>query len=154
MLTKSGNRSGAISGDGSNAASNTYSLGRVSMRLLASRSETDGAFALGEFSGGAGAWTIPHVHRQCEEAFYVLEGAFTFTVDERPIPTRPGSFLLVPRGQRHVIHAEADAGRFLTLWTPGGLEDMFIEISRLPADSLQDPEVRRMLAARFDSIPV
>jgi hypothetical protein len=31
---------------------------------------------------------------------------------------------------------------------------MFVELSRMPADSLRDPEVRKAISARFDSIPV
>ncbi|MBM4408596.1 MAG: cupin domain-containing protein [Chloroflexi bacterium] len=132
----------------------SYPLGRISMRLLAGSPDTNGTFALGEFSGGPGTWTIPHVHRACEESFFVLDGSFTFTVGDEAIPAGAGAFLLVPRGERHTIRADAEHGRFLTLWTPGGLEEMFIELSRLPTDSLQDPEVRRALASRFDSIPV
>src|SRR5690242_5759004 len=52
----------------------TYELGNVTMRLLARAEETNGAFALGEFSGGEGPWTVPHVHRIGEESFYVLDG--------------------------------------------------------------------------------
>lgn len=52
------------------------------------------------------------------------------------------------------LRAGAEGGRFLTLWTPGGLEAMFVELSRLPADSLREPEVRRLMSMRFDSIPV
>lgn len=130
-----------------------YPLGGISMRLLAASSDTGGAFALGEFSGGRGPWTIPHTHRSCEESFLVLDGSFTFTVGQQAIAASAGSFLLVPRGERHTIHADAEQGRFLTLWTPGGLEEMFIELSRLPADSLRDPAVRRALASRFDSVP-
>lgn len=52
------------------------------------------------------------------------------------------------------MRAGADGGRFLILWTPGGLEQMFVELSKLPADSLRDPRVRKMLSSRFDSTPV
>ena len=52
------------------------------------------------------------------------------------------------------MRAEAGGGRFLTLWTPGGLEEMFVELSRLSPDALRDPEIRRQTVARFDSIPV
>lgn len=131
-----------------------YGLGPIRMRLLAASGATNGAFALGEFEGGPGAWTIPHVHRACEESFYVVEGAFTFTVGEGTIAAGPGAFLMVPRGSPHTIQAKKEHGRFLTLWTPGGLEELFIALSRLPADSLRDPEARRLLSARFDSVPV
>lgn len=102
----------------------SYPLGRVSMRLLADRATTNGTYALAEFGGGPGAWTVPHVHVACEESFYVLEGAFTFTLAEAPVEAHAGALILVPRGERHTIRADAEHGRFLTLWTPAGLEEM------------------------------
>lgn len=132
----------------------TYQLGAISMRLLAHSDETAGAFALGEFTGGAGAWTIPHVHLEHDESFYVLDGEFTFSAGDRVIVAGPGTFLRIGRDQPHVIHAGPDGGRLLVLWVPGGLERMFVELSRLPAGSLQDPATRRSLSERFDSKPV
>lgn len=52
----------------------SYHLGIVDFRILAGTDRTDGAFALGEFSGSEGAWTVPHVHVKSLEAFYVLDG--------------------------------------------------------------------------------
>lgn len=40
------------------------------------------------------------------------------------------------------------------LGTPGGLEQKFIELSRLDADALRNAETRMTIASRFDSIPV
>ena len=131
-----------------------FHLGVIDMRLLAASERTDGAFAVAEFAGGAGAWTIPHIHARSLEAFYVLEGRFTFTLGSEDFEAVPGSFVLIPRGVRHLMRAEAGGGRFLTLWTPGGLEQMFVELSRLSPDALRDAEVRRQTASRFDSIPV
>ena len=51
------------------SAGETYPLGTISMRVLAPANRTNGAFALGEFSGGAGPWTVPHIHRNSEESF-------------------------------------------------------------------------------------
>ena len=132
----------------------SYDLGVIKMRLLADAAATGGALAIAEFSGTAGAWTIPHLHRNGEESFFVLDGSFTFTVGEEQVPAQTGSFILVPRGTRHMMAAGPGGGRFLTLWTPGGPEAMFIELSRLGSDGLRDPDVRRLLSARFDSIPV
>jgi quercetin dioxygenase-like cupin family protein len=131
----------------------TYDLGVITMRLLVAAGVTGGAFGLAEFSGGEGLWTIPHLHRNGEESFYVLDGSFAFTVGEDEIAAGPGSFIVVPRGTRHVMRAETGGGRFLTLWTPGGPEAMFVALGQLPPGSIRDPEVRRALAARFDSIP-
>jgi mannose-6-phosphate isomerase-like protein (cupin superfamily) len=136
------------------SAAEAYRLGIVTMRLLAGSDRTNGAFALGEFAGGDGPWTVPHVHENSEESFYVLDGSFTFTIAEDEVEAGPGAFILVPRGTRHLMRAGAGGGRLLTLWTPGGLEAMFVELSRLPADSLRDPATRKAMSARFDSVPV
>jgi quercetin dioxygenase-like cupin family protein len=134
----------------------TVDLGVARMRVLASGEVTNGgAFTLVEFSGGAtGAWTVPHLHRQMEESFYVLDGTFTFTVGEERIAASPGTFLLLPRGTAHAIDAAEGGGRFLTLMVPGGLEQMFFELGGLPPNSITDAAVRRAIAARYDSVPV
>jgi quercetin dioxygenase-like cupin family protein len=131
----------------------TYDLGIITLRLLVGTDQTNGAFALGEFSGGEGPWTVPHTHEKTEESFYVLDGSFTFALEDDEVEAGPGSFILVPRSTKHVLRAGPGGGRLLTLWTPGGAEAMFVELSHMPADSLRDPEVRRAISARFDSIP-
>lgn len=139
---------------GARTGGEVYRLGIVDFRILSGTDRTDGEFALGEFSGKAGAWTVPHVHLKSLEAFYVLDGRFTFTIGDQDFEEGAGAFVLIPRGVRHVMRAEEGGGRFLTLWTPGGLEQMFVELSRLSADALRDPEVRTAISARFDSVPV
>ena len=139
--------SGAMDGE-------RFPLGVIEMRLLAASDRTEGAFAIAEFSGREGAWTVPHVHARSLEAFFVLDGRFTFTLGHEDFAAVPGQFVLIPKGTRHLMRAEAGGGRFLALWTPGGLEGMFVELSRLSPDALRDPEIRRKTASRFDSIPV
>ena len=136
------------------ASGETFDIGVIRMRLIASNGDTAGAFALAEFDGSEGPWTVPHIHREMEESFYVLVGQFTFTCGDREIEAGPGSYALIPRGTPQVMRAGPGGGRFLTLMVPGGLEDMFRELSQLPPDSLRDPEVRRAISARHDSIPV
>ena len=132
----------------------TVNLGVIQMRVLAAgEATTRRAFTLAEFTGGAGPWTVPHIHRGMEESFFVLDGEFTFAVGEQQIPAGPGSYILVPRGTRHGITAGAGGGRFLTLMVPGGLEEMFFELAGLPPDSITDPAMRAAISARHDSVP-
>ena len=132
----------------------TVNLGVIQMRVLAAgEATTNGAFTLAEFTGGQGLWTVPHIHREMEESFYVVDGEFTFTVGEQQIPAGPGSYILIPRGTRHEITAGANGGRFLTLMVPGGLEEMFFELADLPPDSITDPAMRAAISARHDSVP-
>jgi len=129
-------------------------LGVVSMRLIVSKAETKGAFAVAEFRGSEGRWTIPHIHTGMEESFYVLEGTFTFTCGDRQIDAKQGAFVMVPRGTSHVMSAGKGGGALLTLFTPAGLEEMFLELGRLPAESITNPKVRAEIAQRHDSVPV
>ena len=63
----------------------TFELGNITMSLLVGTDQSNGAFALGEFAGGEGAWTVLHTHERTEESFYVLDGRFTFTVGDRDV---------------------------------------------------------------------
>jgi quercetin dioxygenase-like cupin family protein len=129
-------------------------LGIATMRVVAATEITGGSFACSEFRGRRGAWTVPHVHTAMEESFYVLEGNFAFTLDGSRVDASPGSFILVPRGTPHSIEATSDAAAVLTLFVPGGLEEMFLELSRLGPEALTDPAVRAEIGKRFDSKPV
>ena len=128
-------------------------LGIARMRIVADSDTTGGSFACVEFHGRRGAWTVPHIHTAMEESFYVLAGNFAFTVDGSRVDASPGSFILVPRGAPHAIEATSEEAAVLALFVPGGLEEMFLELSRLGPEALTDPAVRREIARRFDSKP-
>lgn len=49
----------------------------------------------------------PHIHRDHDEAFYVLEGELTARVGPRTITAPTGSFVMVPRG---VVHQPSNPG--------------------------------------------
>lgn len=129
-------------------------LGVIAMRVLADVRDSGGGFGLVEFRGGAGAWTVPHVHREMEESFYVLDGEFDFLCGAGTLHAKQGSLLVVPRGTPHMMTAGPRGGALLTLFTPGGLEEMFRALGTLPADSLLDPVARAEIAKRYDSVPV
>jgi quercetin dioxygenase-like cupin family protein len=129
-------------------------LGVVTMRVLMGSDDVPAnGFTLTEFSGGEGAWTVPHLHREMEESFFVLDGTFTFSVGTQRHQATPGAYLLVPRGTAHAISAGANGGRLLVLMVPGGLEHMFFELGTLPPNAIRDPEIRAAISARYDSVP-
>lgn len=134
------------------SAGEIANLGIAQMRLLLSQEQTDGRVSAGEFRGSTGPWTVPHVHRDLDELFYIVDGAFIFTCDDDNYTAEAGALVMVPRGTRHVFSATRD-GVVLVLWTPGGLEQMFLELGRLPADSITNPIVRAEISKRYDSIP-
>lgn len=132
----------------------SYDLGVARMRLLSASEDTDRGFAFALFEGDEGPWTVPHVHNDTQESFYVIDGRFTFTVGGETKDVGAGDYVLVPRGTPHVLGARGDGGRVLVLWVPGGLEKMFIELSGLAPDSLRDPAIRAEIAKRHDSVPL
>lgn len=128
-------------------------LGVAAMRLLVRAEQTRGALGVAEFTGTRGAWTVPHQHRGLDECFYVLSGAFLFESGDEQFEAAPGAFVMVPRGTRHVLAAVTEDASLLVLWTPGGLEQMFLELARLAPQSLTDPSARAAVSRRYDSIP-
>jgi RimJ/RimL family protein N-acetyltransferase/quercetin dioxygenase-like cupin family protein len=88
---------------------------------------------------------LPHLHRNHEETFYVLEGELTVRVGERKITAPVGSFVVIPRG---VVHQPSNPGtvptRVLLIFSPSGMERFFEEAAggRIPLQAVpEDPDV-------------
>jgi mannose-6-phosphate isomerase-like protein (cupin superfamily) len=118
-------------------------IGGNVMTCKARSADTGGAYALFENVTAPGGGPPLHVHRREEEAFYLLEGELVFTLGGRQVKLEPGAFLLAPRGLPHTfVNPGAVPSKALVLVTPGGLEDFFDELSRLPSGP---PDVERLL---------
>ena len=101
---------------------------------------TEGRFSLieGTFPESS-AGPPAHVHHDCDEGFYVLEGELTVVVDGEPVTASAGSFVLVPRGATHRPSNAAGAPcRFLMLFAPSGMELFFREQAALDWGSLDE----------------
>jgi mannose-6-phosphate isomerase-like protein (cupin superfamily) len=88
--------------------------------IKAAEAETRGAYAVRENSVQAGFNAVPfHLHREAEEAFYVLEGELTVFTRGRTLAVPAGSFVLIPRGTVHALaNRGAEPVRWLTLISP------------------------------------
>jgi mannose-6-phosphate isomerase-like protein (cupin superfamily) len=76
--------------------------------------ETRGAYAVRENAVPAGFGRVPmHLHREAEEAFYVLEGELTVVTREGSLAAPAGAFVLIPRG---TVHAIANRGEVPVRW--------------------------------------
>jgi mannose-6-phosphate isomerase-like protein (cupin superfamily) len=88
--------------------------------LKATEDETRGAYAVRENLAPEGFGGVPlHVHREAEEAFYILEGELTIFSEDRALAAPAGSFVLIPRG---TVHSIANLGegpcRWVTMISP------------------------------------
>lgn len=90
----------------------------------ASRTETGGRWAFGEAWQDPDFDNPPHIHEEAE-AFYVLEGSYTFYTDADPAEgIGPGTFVFIPPGAVHGFRTGPKGGRLLCLW-PSSVETAF-----------------------------
>ena len=125
------------------------------MAFKAVAAQTGGDFSLMERTLPPGGRRPPaHRHVNCSEAFFVLDGQISFTLDGQDLTGGPGDFLLVPRGAAHTFgNASPEPARLLVLHAPA-MDGYFEELHRLWASG-QPPatEQERALMARFGMEP-
>ena len=106
-----------------------YSVVGDRYTFLLTGADTGGTHAVFEFYVPAGSGSPPHVHRREDEAFYIIDGEFEFTVAGKPVRVAAGGFLLGRRGVPHNFkNIGATPGRMVVTVTPAGLEGFFSEI--------------------------
>lgn len=117
-------------------------------RLLVGDRSAEGRFALIEMEGRPNVRVPPHIHRDADELFYLLEGRLIVQVGLDEVEAGPGDMVLVPRGVSHGHLNEGDARvRWLTLFAPGGVEGYFRERAHAGVRARGLPEAER---ARLD----
>jgi quercetin dioxygenase-like cupin family protein len=110
--------------------------------IKASSEQTQSAFALQEHVYAPGLEPPLHLHRQQDEAFYVLEGALTVWCGDQTWSVAAGSFALLPRGLAHGFKVEGTTPvKMLVLTFPGGPAgfEHFVEEMGEPAKALTLP---------------
>ncbi|BCJ50080.1 hypothetical protein Asp14428_15550 [Actinoplanes sp. NBRC 14428] len=96
--------------------------------IKATKSSTGGALGFVEAVVPPGAGPIAHAHKATDESFYLLDGALEFLDGERTFVAETGAFVFVPRLHRHrFTNIGGSDARLLFIFTPGGLEDLFID---------------------------
>jgi quercetin dioxygenase-like cupin family protein len=119
-------------------------------RLRASAVETGGSLEVIEYLGPA--VPPPHIHREHDELFYVLEGSFNFILGDTSREAGTGSFVWVPRGTRHGFQIQPGSKALLFI-IPAGLEGFFEELGKGLTEGKTSEEIRATLAGKYDSIP-
>lgn len=125
--------------------------------FLVTGAESHGGCFIVEGLLAPGGGPPPHVHRNEDESFYVLEGTATFEAVGKTLHAKPGDFMHVPRGTMHSIRNDTDKpARALVVISPAGPTGMqqFFEESFTPVTDpkaspplITDELVGRMTAA-------
>jgi quercetin dioxygenase-like cupin family protein len=123
------------------AASGDIYLGPMDYyRFLITGEETGGAYFAMEAIVPPGGGPPPHIHRNEDETFYVVEGHCDFLLGDERITAGPGDYVNVPRGTVHHFHNGSEAPtRMILTFTPAGIEKFFEETLERALDPTQPP---------------
>ncbi len=110
-------------------------------RFLATGEQTGGVYTLCEARVQPGGGPPPHIHHREDESFFVIEGEINFTLGDRNIVAKAGSFVQGPRGIPHAFKNDSNApARLLIFVSPPGFEKFMAEIGQ-PVPSFDSPPV-------------
>jgi quercetin dioxygenase-like cupin family protein len=107
--------------------------------------DTGGAYGLLEVEARAGDGSPWHTHPDEDEWFYVLEGEFTFYVDDTRLSLPAGSFAFGPKGVPHTFIAGPNGGKALIGFQPFLFEGFLQEVG--------EPATERVLPPPLDAPP-
>jgi quercetin dioxygenase-like cupin family protein len=125
--------------------------------VKATTESTGGAFSMVYQVAPPGHATPYHLHHVEDEAFYVLDGEYTFICNGAKTIVGPGGYIFLPRGIPHGIRVSSSTpATVLILATPGsGFVGMMQEVARpalervLPEPSPPDIEKLKRACAKY-----
>ena len=101
--------------------------------LLAHRNSSITNQSLAEARLPVGACTTPHLHPQCEEIYYLLEGTGRMQVEDEVREVTIGDAIAIPPGARHQITNNGQVTlRFLCCCAPAYEHDDTVLLSDWP----------------------
>ena len=126
------------------------------MKVMLPAAHTGGSCSVlfAELKPGEGA--PPHLHREYDEYFFVVEGTISLTIDGTESAIVPGKLAFTPRGAIHSFRNIGQSIARMLEWTvPGGNEPYFRAVSEMGRDI--DPkrlaEINRQFATEFIEAP-
>lgn len=115
-------------------------LGNFVMSLKASGDETAGAFSLLEAAEPADFGPPMHIHHDCAEAFFVLDGEYRIFVEADEFACPAGSFIFIPSGLRHGFRVGPLPSRKLNLYAPAAMVGYFEALGAAITSGAADPD--------------
>jgi mannose-6-phosphate isomerase-like protein (cupin superfamily) len=123
-------------------------LGDFGVTVKASDADTAGVVSVIENEEPPGFGPPIHVHHDCAEAFYVLEGEYVMYLEEREVICPAGSFIFIPPGVRHGFRVGAETGRKLNFYFPAAMIGYFDALaSALQREDVTESELDEIASA-------
>ncbi len=114
-------------------------LGDFGMTVKADAAETAGVVSVLEAEEPPGFGPPIHVHHDCAEAFYVLEGEYVMFLEDEEIVCPAGSFIFIPQGARHGFRVGDAPSRKLNFYFPAAMMGYFDDLTAaLRRDDVDD----------------
>jgi quercetin dioxygenase-like cupin family protein len=107
--------------------------------IKATAADTGGQMTIIEITEPPGVAGPLHVHHREDESFWILEGDVEIEVGGETIHAQAGDFVFGPRDIPHRYTVGGAGCRMLFILTPGGFEDLVIEMSRPAAQRTVPP---------------
>ncbi|MBZ9863823.1 cupin domain-containing protein [Mesorhizobium sp. CA15] len=118
--------------------------------IHATAAETNGAFGMWETFTPPGKGPAPHTHTRETEVFRVIRGIYHFQCGDEEFDAPPGAVVVLPPHVRHSWRNIGDEpGQMFAIVTPGGFEQLFMEIEASGADA---PDEIALIEARLGII--
>jgi quercetin dioxygenase-like cupin family protein len=140
-----------------NAGTPLWVLGML-VTLKADSRMTGGAYAVFENVVPPGRGVPLHVHTREDETLYLLDGELEVVLGEKTEFAATGDFVNMPRGIPHRFrNVGSRAANLLLSFTPGGLEQMFVDVGtpvaaspdKAPEVTPEDIRKARKLAEKY-----
>ena len=122
----------------------------IDMKVMLGAEHTGGTFSaiVAEVKPGEGP--PPHLHRDREEYFFVLEGTYSLGVNGNESTIGPGTLVFVPRGTVHTFkNTSGSMGKLLEWTIPGDNGDYFRAMHKMETESGFNPETFAEINERF-----
>jgi mannose-6-phosphate isomerase-like protein (cupin superfamily) len=131
-------------------------LGPSQFRVKEEGSQTRQTLSILEITVAPNTQLPPaHIHRACEEIFYVLEGELEFFVNGGSVSIIAGDTLTVPIGVAHTYRNATDQkARMLLIYTEGRMANFFVEAESLIKSGVPAPQAIGQLLPKYDTDPV
>lgn len=122
-------------------------LGDFGMTVKATETETGGVVSVLEADEPPGFGPPIHVHHDCAEAFYVLDGEYIIYLEDREFVCPAGSFVFIPQGVRHGFRVGDVASRKLNFYFPASMIGYFDDLaSALRRDDVREHDLAEIAA--------
>lgn len=112
--------------------------------------DTNGVVSVLRVFVPAGAGAAPHLHSQRDQVFEVVRGHYRFRNGEREVDAPAGTIVFMPRGIPYTYrNVGNEPGEHILTNIPGGLENMFREISTNNLELPRDIEKYATIARKY-----